>query len=291
MGWSSVWDTVKSAGRVVSRVVKKVYEYATSDSAVEAYDKLERIIERSQQQSQPTVLSDNAPDFFGEKSSSKLDKKIKKQEQKLIKHSSDLDSAKKITAVQVELSRLRSSADLIDRSMKNVKIHASSLSVHYQNMRNINGLIDDVNTLRYGLKTVISTINFNANLETTGKKQKKIEGIHLEKNDGSISQVAAYDAFDRTRGLLCDEVIELSEISSKHLNDIGNLKVNAASLGGDLGAQIIDFIDSNIVPIVKKSESAGLLLKSEVAKLPAAVRESNGSLVFESGKIKLKEIS
>jgi hypothetical protein len=34
--------------------------------------------------------------------------------------------------------------------------------VHYQNMRNINGLIDDVNTLRYGLKAVISTINVSA---------------------------------------------------------------------------------------------------------------------------------
>lgn len=294
MGWfSSVWDAVKSVGSVVTRVVKKVYEYASSDSAVEAYDRLDRIIEKNQQQINTNKPSDNAPDFFGSTVSNEIDKKIHKQNQDLIKHGSDLVESKKITAVQIELSRLRSSADLIDRSMKNVKIHASSLSVHYQNMRNINGLIDDVNNLRYGLKTVISTINYNANLDTAGagKKQKKIEGIDIEKNDGAISQVAAYDAFDRTRGLLRDEVIELSEVSSKHINDIENLKANAASLGGNLGSQIIEFVDNNIIPIVKKAESAGLLLKSEVAQLPAAIREQNGSLVFEEGKIKLEELS
>lgn len=288
---SSVWDAVKSVGSVVIRVVKKAYEYATSDSAVAAYDRLERIIEKNQQQINTNKPSDNAPDFFGSAGSNEIDKKIHKQNQELIKHGSDLVESKKITAVQIELSRLRSSADLIDRSMKNIKIHASSLSVHYQNMRNINGLIDDVNTLRYGLKTVISTINYNANLDTAGKKQKKIEGIDIEKNYGAISQVAAYDAFDRTRGLLRDEVTELSEVSSKHIKDIENLKANAASLGGSLGSQIIEFADNNIIPIVKKAESSGLLLKSEVTQLPAAIREQNGSLVFEEGKIKLEELS
>jgi len=195
-------------------------------------------------------------------------------------------------ALQVELSRLRGSADVIDRSMKNVKIHASSLSVHYQNMRNINGLIDDVNGLRHGLKAVISTINYNANLMSSdGNKPRKIEGIDIDKQTGSISQVAAYDAFDRTRELLRNEIIELSELSSRHLNDIKKLKINASTLGGELGAQIIDFVDHQIVPIVKQAESAGLLLKSEVANLPAAVRESNGSLVFENGNIKLEKVS
>ncbi|TOO94666.1 hypothetical protein CGH26_27850, partial [Vibrio parahaemolyticus] len=100
-----------------------------------------------------------------------------------------------------------------DRSMKNVKIHASSLSVHNQNMRNISGLVEEVNTLRYGLKAAISTINYNANLlAKDGTKPRKIEGIDLEKKDGAISMVAAYDSFDRTRELLRNEVVELSEL-------------------------------------------------------------------------------
>lgn len=288
-GFSTVWEAVKVVGSTVARVVKKVYEVCTSDSAVEAYDKLEKIVNKKNINQTPP--SDGAPNFYGETNTSQLEKKISQQSQLIVKNESALLETRKIIALQVELVRLRASADLIDRSMKNVKIHASSLSVHYQNMRNINGLIDDVNTLRYGLKAVISTINYNANiLSSTDSKLRRIEGVDIEKTAGSISQVAAYDAFDRTRELLKNEVIDLSTVASKHLNDINNLKANAADLGGSLGAQIIDFVDKQITPIIKNAESAGLLLKSEVSKLPAAAREENGSLVFENGSIKLEQI-
>jgi len=290
MGWfSAIVETVKAVGSTVARVVKKVYDVCTSDSAVDAYDRLGKVINR--RYSVQHMPSDGAPDFYGETNTSQIEKKISQQTQLIVKHESALNETRKIMALQIELTRLRASADLIDRAMKNVKIHASSLSVHHQNMRNINGLIDDVNTLRYGLKTVISTINHNANiLSSQDKKLKKIEGVDIERNDGAISQVAAYDAFDRTRELLRNEVIDLSVISGKHLKDIENLKSNAADLGGQLGSQIIEFIDKQIVPIVKKAESAGLLLNSEVSKLPAAVRKENGSLVFENGSIKLESM-
>lgn len=287
--FSSVWDAVKTVGSTVARVVKKVYEVCTSDSAVDAYDKLEKIVNR--QSTYQTPPSDGAPNFYGETNTSQIEKKISQQNQLIIKNESALLETKKVLALQVELVRLRASADLIDRSMKNVKIHASSLSVHYQNMRNINGLIDDVNSLRHCLKAVISTINYNANIQSgADSKLRKIEGIDIEKTEGAISQVAAYDAFDRTRELLRSEVIDLSEVASKHLNDINNLKANAADLGGPLGSQIIEFVDKQITPIIKKAESAGLLLKSEVSKLPAAAREENGSLVFENGSIKLEQV-
>ncbi|MCL2524053.1 MAG: hypothetical protein FWF20_10520 [Betaproteobacteria bacterium] len=293
MSWlSTVWEAVKSVGSVVKSVVKKVYEVCTSDSAVDSYDRLERIIARPNARQHHS--SDGAPDFYDNTivaKASQLEDKISKANQGLVQQQSELNEARKLMALQVELTRLRASADLIDRSMKNVKIHASSLSVHYQNMRNINGLIDDVNTLRYGLKAVISTINYNANiLSGADAKLKRIEGVDIEKNEGAISQVAAYDAFDRTRELLRSEVIELSVVAGKHLNDIEKLKANAADLGGRLGDQIIDFVDKQIVPIIKTAESAGLILKSEVSRLPAAVRENDGSLVFENGSIKLASV-
>lgn len=288
--WSSAWDIVKSAGRTVSKVVKKVYEVCTGDSAVDAYDKLETIINKREVLIS-TENPNNAPDFYGEIDKSQIEQKLSEQNKKLIVHSTEIKETKKIMALQIELTRLRSSADLIDRAMKNVKIHASSLSVHYQNMRNINGLIDEANDFRHGLKAVISTLNYNANLMSNdGGKPRKIEGIDIDKKDGAISQVAAFDAFDRTRELLCDEVVELSELSTKHIKDIQRLKENAADLGGQLGNQIINFVDSEIIPIIKKSESAGLILKSEVSQLPAAVREKSGSLVFENGSIKLEKI-
>lgn len=288
MAWfSAIVDTIKSVGSVVAKVVKKVYDVCTSESAVNAYDRLEKLL--NQRESTQHMPSDGAPDFYGETNTSQIEKKISQQNQLIVKNESALNETRKVMALQIELTRLRSSADLIDRSMKNVKMHASSLMVHYQNMRNINGLIDDVNTLRYGLKAVISTINHNVNaLTNQAVKLKKIEGVDIERTDGAISQVAAYDAFDRTRELLRNEVIDLSVISGKHLNDIQNLKSNAADLGGQLGAQIIDFVDKQIIPIIKKAEAAGLLLNSEVSKLPAAVRDESGSLVFEDGSIKLE---
>lgn len=292
MSWfSTIWDVIKIAGSTVGKVVKKVYEVCTTESAVAAYDKLEKIIVN--QNHRQTPPSDGAPNFYGNTNASNIEKKISEQSQLILKNETALNEARNIISLQVELVRLRGSADLIDRAMKNVKIHASSLSVHYQNMRNINGLIDDVNSLRHGLKAVISTINHNANVMAGGadSKLRKIEGIDIDKSDGAISQVAAYDAFDRTRDLLMSEVIELSKNATKHLNDINNLKANAADLGGVLGGQIIDFVDAQIVPIIKKAEAAGLLLKAEVSKLPAAVREENGSLVFENGSIKIENIN
>lgn len=290
MGWlSTIWDAVKSVGSFVGRIVKKVYDFCTSDSASRAYDRLEKMIsDRLTSQSQ---LSDGAPDFYGNAvvKATQIETKISKVNQELVRQQAELDNIKKLTAIQVELARLRASAELIDRSMKNIRIHASSLMVHYQNMRNINGLIDDVNALRHGLKAVISTLNHNANLLSGSDiKLRKIEGINIEKVQGAISQVAAYDAFDRTRELLRNEVIELATIAGKHLNDIQSLKAKAADYGGDLGNQIIEFIDRQIVPIIKSAESAGLLLKSEVSKLPAAVRDESGLLVFENGCIKLE---
>lgn len=288
---TGIFTAIKSFTPVIAKIVKKAYEFCTSDSMKEAYDRLEKLIDKSHQNESTLKSSDNAPDFFDSTSSTKIENKLNEQTRQLIQQESEIKESKQIIALQVELSRLRGSADIIDRSMKNVKIHASSLSVHYQNMRNINGLIDDVNGLRHGLKAVISTINHNADLMSSDEsKLRKIEGIDVEKQTGSISQVAAYDAFDRTRELLRNEVIELSELSSKHLNDIKILKINASTLGGELGAQIIDFLDHKIVPIVKRAESAGLLLKSEVINLPAAVREANGALVFENGSIKLERV-
>lgn len=289
MGW---WDTVKSIGNVVTQVVRKVYEVCTSASAIDAYDKLEKIINKPAKK-QEHIPSDNAPDFFGTttKNKNEIEKKLSKQNQAIVQHDSEIKESRKLVALQIELTRLRASADLIDRAMKNVKIHASSLLVHHQNMRNINGLIDDVNTLRYGLKAVIATVNYNANLAgSENGKARKIENVDIERNDGAISQVAAYDAFDRTRELLRNEVIELSSISTKHLKDIKILKSNAADLGGDIGERIIGFVDKEIIPIIKNAESAGLLLKSEVSKLPAAIREEDGSLIFENGNIKLEQL-
>ncbi len=288
--FSSAWDIVKRVGGAVASVVKKVYEVCSSDSAVKLYDDLDKIV--YQRGRGPLLRQSNGgaePDFYAPVNTSHIEHKLSRVNESMQQYESDLNETKKITVLQIDLLRLRTSAELIDRSMKNLKMHALSLSVHFQNIRNINGLIDDVNTLRYGLKAVISTINHNANMISNQDFQlRRIEGVDIERTDGAISQLAAFDAFDRTREMLNAEIVELSAIAGKHLKDIQNLKSNAADFGGQLGSQIIQFVDRQIVPVVTQAESAGLLLRSEVAKLPAAVRTETGSLVFENGSIKLE---
>ena len=289
--WSGLWDGVKAFGGLVAKVVKKTYEVLTNDKTVEVYDKLEAMIEKNNNRS--TSHRDNRalanPDFFQAVSTTSIDNKIAEQNKLIARHKEEQRVSQKTTALQIELMRLRGSAELIDRSIKNVKMHASSLSVHYQNMRNINGLVDDVNTLRYGLKAVISTMNHNANiLSNEGQSLRRIEGVDIDKKDGAISQVAAFDAFDRTRELLKDEVIELSKSSSRHLQDIETLKVNASTIGGELGLQIVNYIDREVAPVFKSTEQAGLILRSEVSSLPVAVRDKNGKLKFEAGKVMLE---
>jgi len=285
--WSSVWDTVKSVGRTVAKVVKKTYEVLTDDKTVEVYDRLETIIDKTRTLNQGRSETTD-PDFFGSISLTEIDSKLAEQNRQIALYKEEQVYSQKITALQIELTRLRGAAELIDRSIKNVKMHASGLSVHYQNMRNINGLVNDVNTLRYGLKAVISTINHNANVMSNGYNNlRKIEGVDIDKKEGSISQVAAFDAFDRTRELLKNEVIELSRLSSTHLQDIEKLKLNAASIGGELGHQIVDYIDREVAPVFRNTEKASLLLRSEVSELPVAIRDENGRLKFNDGKILL----
>ena len=195
-------------------------------------------------------------------------------------------------AIQNEFSRLRNSAELIDRGMANVKIHASSLSTHFQNMRNINGLTEDVNALRGGLKHIMRTFNHNMNVlgaNSEPTQLRKIEGVDVELKDGAVSLVAAFDAFDRTRELLSEEIYTLSKIANAHSKDILNLKKHATDLEDDLGRNIVKFIDTKIIPVINNAKKGGLLLQEEIEYLPAAARDENGKIIFEDGKLKIRD--
>ncbi len=157
-------------------------------------------------------------------------------------------------------------------------------------MRNINGLTNDVNALRGGLKQLMKTFNHNMNVlgaQSEESKLKKIEGVDIDLKDGAVSLVSAFDAFDRTRQLLSEEIIELSKLAKSHSADLENLKINAGTLDGEVGAQVIRFIDSKIKPIIARAEQSSYLLQDEMKSLPSAARDENGKLVFEDGKLKV----
>lgn len=113
---SSAWAFVKSVGPFVTQLVKKVYEVCTTDSAASAYDNLEKIINRRNASQSPP--SDGIPDFYGNAGAKtlQLEKKVSQANQVLVRQQAELEETKRIMALQVGLTRLRSSADLIDRS-------------------------------------------------------------------------------------------------------------------------------------------------------------------------------
>ncbi len=106
--WSGVWDTVKSVGRTVAKVVKKAYEVLTDDKTVEVYDKLETIIERNRN----TTIGNSGesiPDFFNAISTSQIDSKIAEQNKLIAIHREEQVYTQKTTTLQIELTRLRGS--------------------------------------------------------------------------------------------------------------------------------------------------------------------------------------
>lgn len=288
--WSGVWEGIKKFGGAVARVARKAWELVTGPTVKSAYDDLEKVLERYEKPRERISHSNDTPDFFGGLTAGQVKKTMDDYDKKLIIQQNELTHAKKYMAIQTEFSRLRGSAELIDRSMANIKIHASSLLTHYQNMRNINGLVDDVNALRCGLKQLIGTFNYNMNVlgsQSEESRLKKIEGVDIEIKDGAVSLVSAFDAFDRTRQLLAEEITELSQLAKSHSAELENLIINAGTLDGEVGIQVIRFINSRIKPIIAKAEKASYLLQDEMNSLPSAARDNNGKLIFEDGKLKI----
>ncbi len=289
--WAGVWEGVKRFGGAVAKVAHKAWELATGPSAKSAYDDLEKVLDKYDKVRQRISDPNETPDFFGGLSVGQVGKKLDDYERKLVAQQNELTHARRYMAAQAEFSRLRGSAELIDRSMANIKIHASSLSTHYQNMRNINGLTNDVNALRGGIKLIMKTFNHNMNIlgaQSDESKLKKIEGVDVDLKEGAVSLVSAFDAFDRTRQILSEEIIELSKLAKSHAADLENLKINAGTLDGEVGVQVVRFIDSKIKPIITKAENASYLLQDELKNLPAAARDENGKLIFEDGKLKIE---
>ena len=290
--WSGVWEGVKKFGGAVARVAKTAWDIGTGPSAKSTYDDLEKIIDKYDSRRSSELQVIDSPNFLSKSAGNALTIKINEHEDKIETLNNELNYARKFMAIQNEFSRLRNSAELIDRGMANIKIHASSLSTHFQNMRNINGLTDDVNALRGGLKHIMRTFNHNMNVlgaNSDSTQLRKIEGVDIELRDGAVSLVAAFDAFDRTRELLSEEIYTLSKIANAHSKDVLNLKRHAADLEDELGRNIIKFIDTKIIPVINNAKKGGILLQEEIEYLPAAARDENGKIIFEDGKLKIRD--
>lgn len=291
MGWWSVaWEGIKRFGTVVSTVAQKAWEFANSPNTKDLYEKVESVLsDHSAQFLQRSSDGTGAPDFFSASGTSS-GKELKKLRRDVALQQEQMEYLSRLTAVQIELSRLRGSAELIDRSKSQIRIHASHLSNHFEQMRNTNGLIDDGNAYRTALYAIMKNFNHNMNIlgqEAGSKDLKKIEGVDIEIKRGAISRVGAFDAFDRTRRLLSEEINELARLAKEHRVDLKKVKRDAGSLEPEIASQIVQFIDDKIMNVIDDAESASYALGRHLDQLPAAERDDSGELIFEGGNLKM----
>jgi len=271
---ATVGGWLKDAVRVVRRVADEVDEWLNGPSISEQYDDLRRKFpepaapERSRTSSSPDFLSaieaQKVHSHLGQ-----LDARLGDLGKQIENHQQSQTLTNKTLVLQTDIMKLSLGAAAFDRYTNNIRLHASNLSIHLQNIRNIKGLTDDVNALRGGLYRAMGTINHMANIINSQGigHVKKIEGIDIEIKENAISIVASYGAFEKTRSLLAEEILAISSLSQEHLEDVRTVQEKAAEVGA-FGQQIADFLETRVVPKLMQAKKMGAALKRELDALP-----------------------
>ncbi len=166
--------------------------------------------------------------------------------------------------------QLESSAQIFERFSNNLKLHASNLNIHLQTIRNITGVIDDVNHLRYGLIQVLQRINHIANVINDHLEYnciRKIEGVDISLKEGTISLKNECKAFVIARDLLKDEIQSLNKAIEHHQHQIEETK-RAASQTPDIGKGVIHYLDNVISPKLKQAQLLFYDVRDDLSSIP-----------------------
>lgn len=313
--FSSIGNFISKCSGFISNIVKKGAELFSKIDLSTAYDKIEKIFDFYQK-----VNSDNHnyatsqrdlgqrvfnahPALGGRLASQALERlnidydsnypsKGNELSEKVSMHGSEIETIKErvkdlnhIMGLRIDLSRLLNSALMIERASSNAQLHSSNLNIHYQSIRNINGLMMDVNGIRYGLKKIISTFNHNINkINSSGSVDlDKIENIDIDIKQGGVSQIAALDAFDITRDLLLKEIKTIQCLSREHIGEVNVFKSKVAGYGGVFATKVIQILDEDITPRLQVANKLAILLESDLRQLPAPKRNESGRFITKKG--------
>ncbi|MEJ5152549.1 hypothetical protein [Comamonas sp. MYb396] len=109
--------------------------------------------------------------------------------------------------IRAELLEIVMRMQALARYSSNISIHMANLEIHLQTIRNVSGLLNDVNRQRTAVKVVMRTLNHMINVLGVDSKVPRIQGIDIDSKDGAISIMAAYKAFQKTQDLIRKEVL------------------------------------------------------------------------------------
>ena len=205
-------------------------------------------------------------------------------------HSSIDDSRRKLESVsrdnelehkriqlQIDIMELVVSSSTFERFTNNINIHASNLQIHLQNIHNDSGMLDQLNRHRWALKALMGTVNHLIN--TTGQtgNVKKLEGIDIDIRPQSVSIKSSYEAFERTRTLLIEEVAQFSDSIDAQLKRIDNVRVAARKIP-DSSKKVSDWLSNSVEPSLVSAREAAESLSGELKMVPRLEAEIRRNL-------------
>lgn len=279
---------LKPAARVVKKVVDTVNDWVNSPGIADEYhDHIKKSPPINKPYECDAPRNNNgdygdSPNFWGalnnreSQLSDNLLTKINEMDKKIDQQISSQSVANKQLALQTDFMKLAMSASTFDRYTNNIQLHAANLSIHLQTLRNVKGLTDDVNSLRYGLKRSMGVINHLANIVNKSGlgNVNKLENIDVEIAEGAISLNAAYRAFEQTRDLLTKEITAISDLASQHEADVYRVKSQARELGA-LGANVTIFLDQKVLPKIQQTKQMGAFLRNQIIQIPIISEDQN----------------
>ncbi|UNH44430.1 hypothetical protein MNY66_17900 (plasmid) [Moellerella wisconsensis] len=290
--FSSIVSFIFEASGFISNILKKGTDLFSTVDLSSKYDDIEKTFDFYQK-----IKRGNTPSHYS--SSLVIDDELNsfssnKNElsEKVSLHGSDIEEIKErlkdwndIMGLRIDLSRLLSSALMIERASSNAQMHSSNLNIHHQSIKNISGLMTDVNSIRYGLKKIISTLNHNINkINSSGSVNlDKIENVDIDIKQGEAPQIATLEAFDTTRSLLIKEIKTIQILSREHIVEVNSFKRKVASYGGGFAGKVIQILDQNITPRLRDASKLALLLESDLRHIPVPKRNENGQFITKVG--------
>lgn len=269
--WSTIGGWISTAARVVTKVVKGVNEFLDGASVSDGYRDVIRVMDAPVQRPSASMALDRSLMTAAmQQTRRQADDALRQAEDALRQveeHRQQQAEVQQRLVVRGQVMELALQASAFDRYANNIQLHAAGLGIHLQNIRNISGLLEDVNALRFGLKRTMGTVNHLANIINHAGigRVEKLAGIDVERDPGAISIRAAHSAFEQTRRLLAEEISAMIELAEQHLRDVRRVQIEASAHGA-FGRQISDMLETRITPQLTRTRDVGQFLLGDVGR-------------------------
>lgn len=165
--------------------------------------------------------------------------------------------------LQIDILELIIAAQHLERFTNNIRIHSANLETHYQTIRNITGILDDVNHQRVAIKTLIRTVNHMINTGKYSVPVEKIAGIDVEMKEGAISIHDSYIAFENTRTLIVEEICGYLTYLSSQRSAIERVRASARDLP-NVNTRVSQWLNDTVLPAISKAENGAKALATDL---------------------------